>query len=404
MIDLLIIGCGISGIVTAKNAKDNNLNYIILEKQSNFGGCWRNKAFTNTKLQTHKKYYQFLDHKIVTENDYPYCYELLDYYQSYIKKHDLKIQYNSEVIKCYKESEWITEFKINNKKMEIKSRYLAICSGLFNIPYKPYSKILHSSDLIKQDFSIFSNKTIAIIGNGASSSDIIHNLIINGNCKKIYLIYRKNKWYVKRYIFGMSISIIISKYVLKLASYINNRLFITIFSLILRIFFGNNLENPLERVKYNNLIADDNILDYIKSKKVILIRDKILNIDNKITTTNHSINYDFAIQCTGYKFSIPFLNINQPLYNYLYIYNKNYPNCGFIGFNPSYNWIEVSTYQSLWFINFIKNKIKLPNKDMDIYINKKKKEKNKLKLEYQDLTYESLDYIQTLKKQIRINQ
>ena len=50
---LCIIGFGISGIATSKYAKENNINYIVLEKAASYGGVWRDNQFNST-LQTPK--------------------------------------------------------------------------------------------------------------------------------------------------------------------------------------------------------------------------------------------------------------------------------------------------------------------------------------------------------------
>ena len=40
--DLIIIGYGISGLSCAKVAKANKLNFLVLEKSDQLGGCWNN--------------------------------------------------------------------------------------------------------------------------------------------------------------------------------------------------------------------------------------------------------------------------------------------------------------------------------------------------------------------------
>ena len=88
--------------------------------------------------------------------------------------------------------------------------------------------------------------------------------------------------------------------------------------------------------------------------------------------------------------------------------NVNIKNCGFIGFNPSYNWIEVSYYQSLWFINKIKHEHSnytsndnSDNSDNSHVINLTNvKDKNLNKVFPNDLTYDSFNYISYLKRSI----
>ena len=102
---------------------------------------------------------------------------------------------------------------------------------------------------------------------------------------------------------------------------------------------------------------------------------------------------------TGFKKKCSFINKNLNFNFYNHIIDPELKNCGFIGFCPSYNWIEVSYYQSLWFVKNIKNKIIIPKKtDMYKQINIIKEQSYKFNLEYNDLTYDSFNYINKLKK------
>ena len=420
MYDLCIIGFGISGISCSKIAKNKKLNYLVLEKNNNFGGCWNSRAFKWTRLQTHKKFYEFPDFKNVLKSDYPNKSELLDYFNLYIKnnKLDKNVKYNHEVLKTvYKNNEWNIIYKNNNTVKYIKSKYLAVCSGLFsekNIPdlikkkHNIYDgEIFHSEDIINRNinFKIFNNKNILIIGNGASSTDIVRGIIEKKiKYKDIYILHRSSKWFVKRYVWGISISIVISKYILKITKHLNKNIFILFFSFFLKVIFNNKLDFPKEKVKYNNLVADDYLIDYINNGKINYIKGVLVDIKSKKVTykKKSKVNilekkdFDYIICATGYKQTIPFLNIYNQQTNYKHIINPNIENCGFIGFNPSYNWIEVSYYQSLW---FIENRLKLPNKkNMISCVNKLKDYKKKFNLEYIDLTYDSLNYISVLKK------
>ena len=64
----------------------------------------------------------------------------------------------------------------------------------------------------------------------------------------------------------------------------------------------------------------------------------------------------------------------------------NQKTCGYIGFTPSYNWVQVSYLQSEWFINYIIGNIKLDNNILQESINIEL-EKRKLNLNYNDLTF-----------------
>jgi len=91
----------IIGISCNINFIKNNLNFIVLESNKSFGGCWYDKAFNWTKLQTHKKFYQFPDLPMnKSVRDYPNKEDLLSYFNDYIIKFDLSkhVKYNHLVI------------------------------------------------------------------------------------------------------------------------------------------------------------------------------------------------------------------------------------------------------------------------------------------------------------------
>ena len=84
-VDLCIIGFGISGIALAKQSISNNLKVIVLEKNSNFGGCWYNKSYKNTQLQTSKYSYSFSDMPMSSKTGlHPNNIEIIKYCKCYM--------------------------------------------------------------------------------------------------------------------------------------------------------------------------------------------------------------------------------------------------------------------------------------------------------------------------------
>ena len=423
MYDLCIIGYGISGICCSKVAKDNNLNFLVFESSNSFGGSWYNKAFNWTKIQTHINYYQFPDFrfkprkrkKSKLEQDYPCKKEILEYLNDYINVNNLNsyVRYNHKILKTiYRNNYWYIIYKNNKTINYVKSKYLSVCSGLLaekNIPNinnieKFNGNVFHSSDLLNQYFIdnnklFYSNKKakkILIIGNGASCSDILQGLDRN---HEIIVLYRNPKWYVKRYILGVSISIIISDLVLKISKIIPKSIYCILFSIISKLIFNNYLPLPNQKVNYKNLIADDYVNTY---KNVKYVNGFIKSINENIILIENdkkriSYNCDIIIYATGYNFNIPFMNINTSLKNYKHIINPKIEKCGFIGFCPSYNWIQVSYYQSKWFIeNIVKSK-PINKTIMKEYIQNESLRQQSNNLEYNDLTYDSFSYINMLK-------
>ena len=157
------------------------------------------------------------------------------------------------------------------------------------------------------------DKTILIIGNGASCSDLINGLI--DETKHITVLYRTPKWYVRRYVFGISISFVICNLVLKISKMIPDSFFIWLFSFVLSFYFRNSIENPKKKVKYNNLVADDNFIDYFNKGRFTMIQGKIKLIDKKLICLKKKIISLLIITmlvvfATGYKQEIKFLGLN----------------------------------------------------------------------------------------------
>ena len=399
--ELIIIGFGISGISLAKEAIKNNINFLVLEKNSNLGGVWFN-ANENTSLQTHRMFYEYTEEEIMeTKNDYPNKNEIIDYLNKIIDKYKIKnkVLYNCCVTKIEKRNNL---YFINNT---YSCKYLGICNGINNIPIKLPDKIvknftgniIHSSELNDKDYYNFNNKNIVIIGNGASACDII-SIIEKKNitCTPIVL-YRSDKYYVHKYIFKIPISLILCKPILLLFKYLPLIIYYLLIKLTIIFLFNIYLDTPYSKMNGNNLIASNIIQKKISDGTLCYVKDILSDCQNKnlICENNIFLNIDYIILATGYKSDYSFLkeyNISNKLSNQ--IYDKHLENCAFIGYSKSYNWSQISEKQSKIFINDIlknRNRASFTNYDEKIIKNFLNNQKYN-DLDYNDLTYEMFSY------------
>ena len=98
--ELCIIGFGISGIACLRWAKEYNIDAIVFEKNSTFGGCWHTSSYKSAILQTRKNSYSFSDMPMPDSfNNYPTRDEILQYLEKYIDFHNLNqdVYYNQEI-------------------------------------------------------------------------------------------------------------------------------------------------------------------------------------------------------------------------------------------------------------------------------------------------------------------
>jgi hypothetical protein len=389
--DLIIIGFGISGIAAAKYAKDHGLNFIVIEKMDSFGGVWLNAPDT-TEIQTSKDSYQFPDFPMPKNVPiYPKRNDIIDYLGMYIRLHSLEqyVRYNTVIDNCeFIDMKW----KVSTKSEVFSSDFIAVCSGYFNhkrpLPneFDSYSgDIISETKLTTKFISECDGKNALIIGNGASSVDFLKQLKNYDLIGKIKLdmVYRTHKYFIDKFIGkNIPVSILISQFFLKILD--NIPYFITL--IVLSLFCKFKSRYPNDKIKYNNIVSTSLIYDLEESGELYYFKDTILDIQGKTVhfKSGQIRTYDYIINVSGYSKHIDFLNIKcvDTVLGVNYILSKHFPQCGFIGFTPSYNWLPVIDAQSKWFINYIKG-----HNDVKDYSNKNT---------CNDLTYRSMDYYQHL--------
>ncbi|CEL05224.1 hypothetical protein ASPCAL06343 [Aspergillus calidoustus] len=191
---VVIIGAGISGMCMAIDLiKRNNChNFVILEKSSGVGGTWHDNKYPGCCCDVASILYSYsFEQNPKWSREYPGQEELLKYLTQVAEKYGLYkyIRFNSEV----KQARWDDEemkWKINvevsgDKDSQFASSYvlnsdfLASAVGQLNVPREPdipglrdfQGRMMHSA---RWDWTYnFENKRIAIIGNGATSAQIV---------------------------------------------------------------------------------------------------------------------------------------------------------------------------------------------------------------------------------------
>ncbi|KAK2412359.1 putative flavin-containing monooxygenase [Trifolium repens] len=97
---IAIIGGGVSGIAIAKQLSHHNP--ILFEATDSIGGVWKHCTYNSTKLQSHRRDYEFTDFPWPNRDnpDFPTHVEVLDYLRSYAKHFDVikNIRFNSKVV------------------------------------------------------------------------------------------------------------------------------------------------------------------------------------------------------------------------------------------------------------------------------------------------------------------
>jgi len=414
--DVIIIGFGISGIAATKNAVESFKNVLTLEKESQHGGNWFNKSYPNVRLQTHKNSYMYSDMYMESKTNFPTNDEILTYLNKYIIKHNLNnyVKYDSDVNNIYySDGIWNIVYSHDNTTTVLLSNNLLICSGIYNIQKQPEIKNLSKYKNIYLDsnkfspkydtsFNLFTDKNVFIIGNGPTGCDFACNAVKN-NAKTVTIIYRSNRWIFKR----KTQSIIFANRLLfKILQLIPKGIsIITVYILFFISYYMNgywkDIDLPNEIINRNNIVFNDEFYEMYNNDQIKYIQSHNLETSRNSIIINgiYRKKCDIIINACGYDTKIPIgenTNMNSIPLLYKRILHPSYNSLGFIGFSTSYNWLVTSEIQSLWLLNYFKNKeYKTKNEKMkrikkDYYIAKSGN------YEYIDLAIFIYDYLDDL--------
>ncbi|XP_058756729.1 probable flavin-containing monooxygenase 1 [Vicia villosa] len=212
-----IIGGGVSGIAIAKQL--SHLNPIVFEASDSIGGVWKHCTYNSTKLQSHRRDYEFTDFPWPNRdnNDFPTHVEVLDYLRSYAKYFDVvkNIRFKSKVVElrfCGNpnsefggvglscdleygsllpgETMWDVAVQTNDSHaiQWYSFEFVVVCIGKYgDIPKIPMfprkrgpevfkGKVLHTLDYCKLDQQaanqLLSNKKVVVVGFKKSALDL----------------------------------------------------------------------------------------------------------------------------------------------------------------------------------------------------------------------------------------
>ncbi|WP_052962700.1 flavin-containing monooxygenase [Pseudomonas fluorescens] len=178
-----IIGTGFSGLGMAINLKKTGRNdFVVLEKASDVGGCWRDNTYPGCGCDIPSHLYSFSFEQIPDwTRKYPPQKEIHEYLRNCATKHGINshIRFNSTVQRLvYLDAERVWQVEIENGTV-LLARFVMIGKGPLHVPSIPNlpglqsftGKVFHSSNW---DHSYdLRGKKVASIGTGASAIQYI---------------------------------------------------------------------------------------------------------------------------------------------------------------------------------------------------------------------------------------
>jgi dimethylaniline monooxygenase (N-oxide forming) len=419
-----IIGAGVSGIAAAKECLKKGYHIAIFEKEDDIGGVWYTKSYPGCLLQTPKEAYKFSDVEYPAKTpQYPTHLQVRDYLNIVCDHFNLReyIKFNCNVIQTQfisKKSVWNITYTIkNNASPNTESfDYMIVAGGFYTtpkssidiVPKEYIGKTVFSSSEFSStgtlDYSIFKDKRVVIIGNGATGCDLSTQAHDN-KAKSVCVLYRSNKWIYKRYIWGfISIHHIMHRYMLLILKLLPIKLFIIITSIYYNIIViwshANFMKFPTPNAPLTrkNFVLSDNFVRKVYKKLIRYQQTTSLKVNkHTIITDTDPIPFDICILAIGYKSHIPFLNMETVPHLYKHILHPDTQQCGFIGYIDALNVAYISELQSKWFIRYIEGNNHPDRTQMIEYINNVYKNKKNTAYDYPDVTFKyAKDYMDLL--------
>lgn len=189
---VLVIGAGASGLVTAKYLLERGHVVTIVESSNSIGGTFKNKRYKDGRMVSSKHLTCFSDFRKPDAEMHMTLADYTDYLHEYALHFDLvKIIRFGTFVEGLKRTETNKyEVALMPPDAKIASTEIwdavAVCSGLHNVAHVPQfsgqdkfaGTILHSSNY--KEPSIFEGKNVLIVGTGETAFDLGYQAATNG--------------------------------------------------------------------------------------------------------------------------------------------------------------------------------------------------------------------------------
>ncbi len=197
VLDVLIIGAGISGIGMAAHLRDKcpNASFKIIERRTNIGGTWDLFKYPGIRSDSDMSTFGFnfkpwRESKVLADGA-----SICNYLQETVAEKQLAnhIEFDQEVLEANYDSNtklWkvITKHKSTEKQQTYTARFFVGCTGYYNYS-EGYTPQYKDQDVFKGQFIHpqhwpedldYRNKKIIVIGSGATAITLVPSLVKGG--------------------------------------------------------------------------------------------------------------------------------------------------------------------------------------------------------------------------------
>mgnify|MGYP001120022815 CR=1 FL=1 len=294
MYDTIIVGAGQAGLAIGHYLKQENKDFILLDKGSGVGETWRER-YDSLVLFTPRMYSSLPGLPLSGDkHGLPTKDEIADYLKTYAETFQLPVHFNEEVEGISKTED---TFLIKTNQQEYKAKNVVIATGPFQTPIIPaFSKTLPST--INQLHSSqykhpkqLAEGNVLVVGGGNSGAQIAYEL---SKERETYLAVSKPLKYMPLSLLDKSIFWWFDKLgILKTPNH---------------SFLGKAIQRK------GDPVFGFELKQAVKKKEVI-VKERVMNVkDNKILFKDNSeLEVQNIIWSTGFKTELPWLQIEGVL-------------------------------------------------------------------------------------------
>lgn len=411
--NVLVIGAGISGLVTAKTLLEYGYTVTVFEKDPEIGGVWASsRRYPGLTIQNTRDTYAFSDFRMPRDYpEFPSGAQMLDYLKAYAAHFGI-----DRVIRCNYMVEratlntnetrpkWNLSGRAGDQPFEAEGDFLVVCNGTFSEPFIPSypgmeafaqkgGLILHTSTAGKPEY--WAGKKVAVVGFGKSACDLAS--AIATETAHTYLVYRQAKWKVPKRIRGVNYKyIILTRFgeALTKLRYRNaaERLIHTLKIPRRLLRFMQNTFSAQQQLRTAGLEPELPVTDMLHGELSVESDGFYQNVLNhKITAVKGEISRftpagidvpgvgeiaaDTVIFGTGFTQTLPFFSkellaeLTDAEGNFLLYRNilpPTLPALAFVGYNSSFFCTLTSEIGALWLCEHLEGRIALPVPDAQI--------------------------------------
>lgn len=356
---IVVIGAGLSGLTTIKELVEAGQDVICFEKGHDIGGVFsEGSSYDSVQLTVSNYFMAYSDFmpygepiRFWSRGEYrDYLNRYVDHFK--IRPH-IKFGYALQQIKKLESGQWELTFQTDDhQSLTTTADKVAICSGQFqkaNIPDIPGLQtfpgaIIHSSQYKNaEELKEFHDKRVLCFGMGESAADVITE--IASVAASSVLSLRRHHMFAARYADQYPIDVVQSRHWHSLPAIIKSNLIRDTWKRI-----SENTDEASTRLLAQHILAADDEAGSVVTKTERIFEAQAhygLDIDvggvkeingNTVTFNSGRVEeFDAIVFCTGFKFSLPFLEEKYQFHDirdcYLQVFHPELrDSLAFIGF------------------------------------------------------------------------